>query len=270
MKIVKPKATIWDWDDPIKHIARCASICYKSGVKEDPEKFVASLINKGHLSVLDHASVMLDEELDWNVNKYLFEGNNTSCGNIRAWLEGLGNNPEITLEYIKDLYTHDDLIIRKEELYASRELHHITVHFVMDRTISHQLVRHGDGAGVSQESQRYCNYSKGKFGNEITVVEPIWYSEGGDKANVWTDLCNYSEIAYFEMLLAGAKPEQARKVLPNSTKTEVVFTTRIEHWEHIFKERCSKAADPDMRALMIPLREEFIERGYLTFSGGNK
>jgi thymidylate synthase (FAD) len=134
----------------------------------------------------------------------------------------------------------------------------ITVHFVCDRGVSHELVRHRI-ASFSQESTRYCNYSKDKFGQEITVIEPIFFNEDFQRLR-WKEACQAAEIAYFELIESGAKPQEARSVLPNSLKTEVIMTANPREWRHVFKLRCSHAAHPQMRELMVPLFVEFNRR----------
>lgn len=258
MKIIKPSATIWDWEDPIKHIERGGRICYKSEPKGDPEAFVSKLIKLGHLSVLDHASAFYDHNIITD-NKYIYQRSGCSGGNVRALVESNEVDTPLSVEHIQAFFQNHSRLTREQELRCCKALHHVTVHFVTNRAIAMQILRHGDGSGRSMESQRYCNYSKGRFGEEITVVEPSFHA----KDATWEIASEQAEFFYFRMLKNGLKPEQAREVLPNSTKTEVVFTTRIEHWEHIFKERCPKAADPAMRALMIPLREDFKNRGYI-------
>lgn len=136
----------------------------------------------------------------------------------------------------------------------------ITVRFVVDRGVSHELVRHRL-ASFSQESTRYCNYSKDKFGNEIIVIYPNFgWDELDSKFIRWKEACVVAEARYFDMLDAGAKPQEARSVLPNSLKTEVVMTANPREWRHVFKLRCAEAAHPQMREVMIPLRDEFARR----------
>lgn len=137
----------------------------------------------------------------------------------------------------------------------------ITVRFVCDRGVSHELVRHRV-ASFSQESTRYCNYSKDKFGNEITVIDPRpAFPDMTERTfTSWKLSCEYAEAAYFDMLNEGAKPQLARDVLPNSTKTEVVMTCNPREWRHVFKLRCAEAAHPQMREVMLPLRDDFVAR----------
>lgn len=122
----------------------------------------------------------------------------------------------------------------------------LTVKFVCDRGVSHEIVRHRL-ASYSQESTRYCNYSGDQFGNEITVIKPIFFEKGSANYNAWYNGCQSAENAYFGLLNNGASPQEARSVLPNSLKTEVVMTANIREWRHFFKLRCSPAAHPQMR-----------------------
>lgn len=143
----------------------------------------------------------------------------------------------------------------------------ITVKFTCDRGISHEIVRHRI-AGYSQESTRYCNYTADKFGNEITVIRPVFFNDENigyqrvplnERYKIWYESCVNAERAYFALLAAGAKPEEARDVLPTSTKTEVVMTANLREWRHFLKLRTSKAAHPQMREvaelLLIQLQE---------------
>ena len=121
-----------------------------------------------------------------------------------------------------------------------------TMKFICDRGISHEIVRHRLAA-YCQESTRYCNYSKGQFGAEITVIEPCYLEEGTQPYFIWKKACERAEAAYFDLLSAGLTAQEARAVLPNSLKTEVVMTANIREWRHFFKLRCSPAAHPQMR-----------------------
>lgn len=154
----------------------------------------------------------------------------------------------------------------------------ISVRFICDRGVSHELVRHRL-ASYSQESTRYCNYSKDKFGNEITVIEPCFYADrneddiirirdreflqAGPKSSnitkqyvVWYNKCKAAEDGYFQLLELGATPQEARAILPNSLKTIIRMTANCREWRHILKMRCAKDAHPQMRELMIPLLKE--------------
>lgn len=134
----------------------------------------------------------------------------------------------------------------------------ITVKFVCDRGVSHELVRHRL-ASYCQESTRYCNYSQNKFGSEITVVQPCWLRREATAWDVWEHSCAQAEQAYFDLLSSGCTPQEARAVLPQSLKTEVVATMNPREWRHFFKLRCSPAAHPDMRHIANLAKEMFVE-----------
>jgi thymidylate synthase (FAD) len=135
----------------------------------------------------------------------------------------------------------------------------ITVKFICDRGVSHELVRHRI-ASFSQESTRYCNYSKGKFGNELTVIKPCFWEENTIPYTIWRDSIERIEQGYLSLVEAGATAQQARSILPNSLKTEVVVTANPREWRHIFKMRTSKAAHPQMQEITIPLLHEFQQK----------
>lgn len=131
-----------------------------------------------------------------------------------------------------------------------------TVKFVADRGFLAEITRHRI-ASFSVESSRYANYSKEKFGSEITVIEPLFFKKGSIEYNSWMQACLCCEQAYMSIIANGGKAEEARSVLPLSLKTEIIMTANFREWRHIFKLRCNKAAHPQMRELMIPLRDEF-------------
>ncbi len=130
-----------------------------------------------------------------------------------------------------------------------------TVKFIVDRGVSHELVRHRI-ASFSQESTRYCNYSKGDFNSEITVIEPCFLEPGTKGYNIWETSCSLSEEMYFKMLDWGCTAQEARSVLPNSLKTEVVMTANLREWRLFFKLRTSMAAHPQMREVTRPLLDK--------------
>lgn len=139
------------------------------------------------------------------------------------------------------------------------EHYNITVRFICNRGFTHELVRHRLAA-YSQESTRYCNYNKDKFGSEITVIKPFEINEDTKEYDLWKEAMQNVEKSYMAMIENGSKPENARGVLPIDIKTEIVITTNLREWKHIFKLRTSKAAHPSMRELMIPLLKEFKEK----------
>lgn len=134
-----------------------------------------------------------------------------------------------------------------------------TVKFICDRGVSHEIVRHRLAA-YCQESTRYCNYSKGQFDGEITVIKPCYLEEGTAAYNAWYEACEQAEAAYFRLLDIGLTPQEARAVLPNSLKTEVCMTANIREWRHFFKLRCSPAAHPQMREIATQLLNAVSEK----------
>lgn len=133
----------------------------------------------------------------------------------------------------------------------------ITVKFIVDRGVSHELVRHRL-AFFSQESTRYCNYSKDKFNNEVTFIKPCWFNKASTYTQAfWLDSIGSTEKSYQVLIEEGWTPQEARSVLPNALKTEIVVTSNLRHWREIFRQRTSQAAHPQMREVMIPLLEDF-------------
>lgn len=137
----------------------------------------------------------------------------------------------------------------------------ISVRIICDRGVSHELVRHRI-ASYSQESTRYCNYSKGKFGSELTFIRPYWDDRSISAEMIrlracWQEACLNAEWSYKKMIDAGCTPEAARAVLPNCLKTEVVMTANLREWRHFFKLRCAPAAHPDMRIVANMLLTAF-------------
>lgn len=134
----------------------------------------------------------------------------------------------------------------------------VTVKFVVDRGISHELVRHRL-ASFAQESTRYCNYSKDEFGSEITFIIPDYLEYKSEGWNIWKESMKQAEDAYFKMLDFGLSPQQARAVLPNSLKTEVVMTANLREWRHFFKLRAlgtTGKPHPQMLEVAVPLLED--------------
>lgn len=192
-------------------------------------------------------------------------------GNMRAWrdyakacVDGFGFIPQYLYGLIRNYplffpeyqdwvpvnITNDILRqISTSELVGDveRSVHKdVTVKFICDRGVSHEIVRHRV-ASFAQESTRYCNYSQDKFGKEITVIRPSWCEEGMDVYDYWKNGCLDSEHTYFTLLDNGATPQQARSVLPNSLKTEVIVTMNLSGWNHFFGLRCTPSAHPDMQ-----------------------
>lgn len=132
--------------------------------------------------------------------------------------------------------------------------HDITLKFVCDRGVSHELVRHR-AASFAQESTRYCNYAAGKYGGEITVVRPSWCAVNSAEYKAWERACMRTEDEYITLIGFGCVPQQARAVLNNSLKTEVIMTGNLGHWYHFFGLRCGPEAQPDMREVACMARD---------------
>lgn len=136
----------------------------------------------------------------------------------------------------------------------------VTVRVICDRAVSHEIVRHRI-ASYSQESTRYCNYTKDKFCNQITFIEPCFWdkntSEGRSKYEEWKNAMESAEKSYFTLIEKGASPQEARCVLPNSLKTEIVMTLDLRSWRNFFKQRTSASAHPQMREIAVPMLDKF-------------
>lgn len=187
-------------------------------------------------------------------------------------LELFGYNFEANNEY-SDIYPINDittLTFYEEYMHGWH-----SIKFTCDRGVSHEIVRHRD-ASFAQESTRYCNYSKNKFGNEISVIKPFMLKDNSENPNEemvaytnWEMAMKSSETAYFNMLKSGVTPQVARSVLPNSLKTELIMTTRNYEWAHFFELRCDKTAHPQMRELAISLFNYFNENSPSIFNRDN-
>lgn len=204
-------------------------------------------------------------------------------GNVRAWrdlfknmMEYLGipdcfewfikENPVLFPEYQNEIFSpaHIGFIrsVYTDDLKTEQEfLTHcdVTVRFVVDRGISHELVRHRP-ASFAQESTRYCNYSKDKFGGQITFIIPYGFDYGSPAWKIWKDAMESAEAYYLTMTNIGVTPEWARTVLPNSLKTEVIMTANCAEWVHFFKLRACNVtgkAHPQMLEVSRPLLDDF-------------
>jgi len=203
MRLIRASYEILDCPTlPLYAIERAGRTCYKSEEKitdNSAVEFVRKIMKRGHLSVIEHAS--------------------------------------------------------------------ISVRFIIDRGVSHELVRHRLCA-FSQESTRYCDYG----GNHITFITPPWIKQNQSEEFITTSILGFDDIVIWKnglleserryMLLRdiGWPPQQARSILPNSLKTEIICTANLREWRHIFSLRCSKAAHPQMQEIMIPLRDELRSR----------
>jgi thymidylate synthase (FAD) len=165
------------------------------------------------------------------------------------------------------LFSSDSSItVRKVELDEVDQLppqslfkhRHIAVKFIINRAVTHEIVRHRP-CSFLQESQRYCRYSDEKFGNEVSFIKPMFFAEGSSEYVLWEKAMQETEQLYLK-LLETSTPQAARTVLPNSCKTELIVYANLKEWQHIFSLRTTKAAEPSMREVMIPLQEDFQQR----------
>lgn len=134
----------------------------------------------------------------------------------------------------------------------------ISVRFIVDRGVSHELVRHRI-ASFAQESTRYCNYSKEKFGKDLTFIQPCFWERGSIEYAAWEESMIAAETVYLNLINSGAQPQEARSVLPNSLKTEIVVSANPREWRAFFKLRVAEAAHPQMREVTRPLLDKFKE-----------
>ena len=263
MKLIKPSFTIIEQGSGIegvyKQIEMAGRTCYKSEDKitdTSCEEFVNRMVNSGHGAMLEHGTVYLTvpgdaEDLDGVYADFI--------ENPYSKVNDDGYNLYITTNY--------RVLVENNWLYAldyqcePTEYHEkrITVKFILPISISREFIRHRT-ASFAEQSTRYCNYSKSKFGEEVTFITPYWYDNVDSYTkNEFDRGLQYAEGYYMFMIDKGMKPQEAREILPLCTKTELVMTGFISDWEHFFKLRCHSTAHPDARALAIPLQDKFIE-----------
>ena len=241
-----------------KHIERCARVSYKSEDKitdTSYEKFVNMLESRGHDRPLEFGTVYLDiptkniergAEYIYAVGKY----------SLNPWSikEEVKDHAYISTNYrvIKDNHWEDDL----QYLCEPTEHHHkrYTVHMILDRGVMDEFRTH---VGLSHlaESTRYCNYSKDKFGNELTFIQPCWDIRGSN----YIDFLQHAEWGYFRMLKNGWTPQQARSILPLGIKSELISCGFEDAWENFFKRRDAPDAHPMAQEIANPMHKEFFK-----------
>ena len=144
----------------------------------------------------------------------------------------------------------------------------VSLRFICDRGVSHEIVRHRI-ASYSQESTRYCNYCKDKFGKEITVIRPLFWKDDSKEYQIWYEAMLYSEQVYHALIQLGASPQEARSILPNSLKTEIVVTMNLREWRHFFKLRTAANAHPQMREIACMALAKFKQEIPIIFDDIN-
>lgn len=297
MRLIKPKVEIINQEPGVeglfKHMELCARTCYKSEDKiteDSARKFIDNVIvARGHTAMLEHGTVYLIIDCSGRLldvaNKYV---NNK----YSEWtLHPDGVHYCITTNYRVLLQNGwlDDLqyLCEPTEYHVRR----ITVRFICDMGVAREFCRHRVFS-FAQESTRYCNYAKDKFGNELTFIQPCWITD--ESLSHWRTVMN-SETEWFrpnnafpginmflhsleeaeDIYLAlineeGWKPQQARNVLPLALKTELIMTGTDEQWAGFFNLRCARDAHPQARELAIELRDRMILAGYInTYDPGS-
>lgn len=337
MKLIKPYFEIWQQPTSLegiyKQIECVGRVCYKSEDKitEDSAKgFVDRMIKSGHGGMLEHGTVYLKirnygdtmDDYDLNQTEDKYERNPYSKvvygpypTNLRSYEEKQKAFQDVYITTNYRTLVENNWLDDLQYLCEPTEFHkkRITVRFVCDRGVSHEFVRHRV-MSFAQESTRYCNYSKDKFGNEITFIKPCFLDDSKlalygpyhtvirDKSpeSIFIASLNNAEKDYIDLIDLGWKPQEARAILPNALKTELVMTGFVDDWwgeylvfdkgtglldqrvhgmfeaelnnidrdkyrvveKGFFPLRCSKAAHPQARELALPLREEFITNKY--------
>lgn len=275
MKLIKPSVEIikqeeYDLNHIFKFIELAGRTCYKSEDKitEDSAKeFVDRMVKSGHGAMLEHGTVYLTIPTfytqDVGILKYEL--------NPYSKVVTIRDCTYITTNY-RVLVEHDWLSDLK--FLSVRNIIHekrTTIKFICDRGISHEFVRHRVFS-FAQESTRYCNYTKDKFNNELTFIIPCWIKdleEGNyyayceyhhaenDPCKEWFDVCMNADHVYNELIEKGWKPQEARSILPNSLKTELIMTGFDSDWQNFFKLRCAPNAHPQAKELADMLKDKF-------------
>lgn len=269
-----------------KHIEKCARVSYKSEDKItdiSAAPFVNMLEEHKHDAPLEFGTVHFKmpitllktfaEDLMYH-NLYNMEWIKCKAVNNYAYFTTNYRHWHVILDKVPYVGEYLDFGDENLDNYPKR----YTVKLITNRAVSHEVVRHRTMSFI-QESQRYCNYGKGKFNNEVTFIKPCWsaikegtYTEKNyhddfyTSKNVEYDFMIHlltAEATYFKLLEKGWKPQQARVVLPNSTKTELYMCGFKEAWEHFFELRDNKAVDPQMYDLAHPMHQDFINNKYL-------
>ena len=291
MKIERPQYEIW-LQKPgelgiYQQIERAGRVCYKSEnntTNDSAKPFVDRMIQSEHYAMLEHGTIYLvcnhGVLLLYTSNKFsrchTIDGKDYITTNLRVLAENKA------MDDLKNLSDYEE---GKHEL-------RITVHFTTQIAITREYNRHRANS-MAEQSTRYCNYSKNKFDNEITINLPTWVEEEGyngsqekedyrledmcadiaeGRAQEWSKLDTWifanqaAEYAYMKLIEAGCKPQEARAILPLDCNTELVHTAFINDWKHFFDLRAlgtTGAPHPDAKVLALPLMEEFKAKGYL-------
>lgn len=278
MKLIKPSFTIIEQQSGLegmyKQIEMAGRTCYKSEDKiteTSAREFAERMIKLGHGAMLEHGTVYLSipcyidysdyGDIIYPDSYYTYETNPYSKVEVevKCWSNNGILHVTTNLRVLVENGWMDDLkyLCEPTEYHERR----VTVKFICDRGVSHEFVRHRVFS-FAQESTRYCNYSKDKFGNEITYIQPCWEMQK-DEEELFLLQLEQAQNSYNALISSGWKAQEARAILPNSLKTELVMTGFISDWKHFFELRCAGAAHPQARELAISLKEEFLTKGYI-------
>jgi len=275
-------------EDAYKKIALVAHNCYQVNKDKDQKKFVLTLLGFKHYAMVEHKvfvakiSEKVYEELVKLDNSFIVlaqdETGNYCSFTLRVLLEAYEANNLGVLsslvsalnEDVRDLFKgfeakSDEVVVLSEEQIDELtgdvydKMKTVTLKIVTDRGVTHELVRHRI-CSFAQESTRYCNYGKNKFGNELTFILPLDYEENKD---VYDRTFANIEKEYMGLIEKKVTPEMARAILPNKLKTSIIITTNVKEYKVIFGLRCAQRAHPDIRDIMIPIQAYFVEQGYI-------
>lgn len=260
MKLIESKVELIEQQPGLegiyKQIELAGRTCYKSEDKitEDSAKeFVDRMIKLGHGAMLEHGTVYLNI-LFSDINKESFiekyGKNKYSKVKYTAWDLDVAITTNLRV-LVENGWLDDLQYICEPTKYHEKR---ITARFTCDRGVSHEIVRHRV-MSFAQESQRYVGYDKDKFGSEVVFIKPHWYEGEFPTCLTWVEALKEAEKRYMELRALGLQPQDARSVLPNATKTEIVVTGFESDWKHFFKLRTAGAAHPDMRKLAVELKE---------------
>lgn len=297
MRLIKPKVELINQEPGVeglfKHMELCARTCYKSEDKiteDSAKKFINNvIIARGHTAMLEHGTVYL--KIPYGI----------------MYDTGYFSNEAIANKYIDNSYS----IVQNSQIYdywcvtsnyrvllqngwlddlqylcepTEWHVRRVTVRFICDMGVAREFCRHRLFS-FAQESTRYCNYSKAKFGKELNCIIPCWYknmfegnsynielchtydltiSEGLSRTEAaWIQAMCEAESTYFGLLTEGEPAQQARNVLPLALKTELIMTGTVEQWIEFLKLRCANDAHPQARELAIELRDRLLLDNYI-------
>ena len=255
MKIIKQSVEIIPQfaghEGMLKHIELCGRVCYKSEDKINDNSangFVEMLKERGHLSVLEHGTVYL--------RTHSLDVRSTPFAKVFDYSNVMRETSGYTIATNYRLAYESGLLPLIDDNVVNAPIKRVTARFVLPIGISREFIRHR-AFSFSEQSTRYCNYSKDKFGNELTFIEPYWWDDCVDDRLEFLQSCEMAEKMYLRMIERGLTPQFARDVLPLATKTELVMTGFVDDWKNFFAQRCADNAHPQARELATNLQELF-------------